>query len=56
MNRREFLKIGGLGAMTFFLSGCGLAAVSGDRWPPSAGTGKARQNRPRRARYREERK
>ena len=31
MNRREFLKIGGMGAMTLFLSGCGLAAVSGDK-------------------------
>ena len=41
MNRREFLKIGGLGAMTFFWSGSGLAAVSGDRKseakPPAKG-------------------
>ena len=41
MNRREFLKISGMGAMTLFLSGCGLAAVSGDRKseakPPAKG-------------------
>ena len=29
MKRREFLKIGGMGAITLFLSGCGLAALSG---------------------------
>ncbi len=28
MNRREFIKIGGLGAMSLFLSGCGLSAVA----------------------------
>ena len=27
MNRRNFLKVVGLGAMTFYLSGCGLAAM-----------------------------
>ena len=27
MNRREFLKISGMGAFTLFLSGCGLAAL-----------------------------
>ena len=28
MNRREFLKISGMGALTLFLSGCGLAAAT----------------------------
>lgn len=28
MNRREFLKISGMGALTFFLSGCGLTAAT----------------------------
>lgn len=27
MNRRKFIKVVGLGAITFYLSGCGLAAV-----------------------------
>ena len=31
MNRREFLKISGMGAFTLFLSGCGLAAIGGDK-------------------------
>ena len=31
MNRREFLKVAGTGAMTLFLSGCGINAVSGDK-------------------------
>ncbi|WP_298462886.1 twin-arginine translocation signal domain-containing protein [uncultured Mitsuokella sp.] len=26
MNRRDFLKLTGMGAMTIFLSGCGLSA------------------------------
>ncbi len=30
MNRREFLKVTGMGAITVFLSGCGMAALSGD--------------------------
>ena len=29
MNRREFLKVSGMGAMTVFLSGCGLLGLSG---------------------------
>ncbi len=29
MNRREFLKLTGMGAMTVFLSGCGLSALTG---------------------------
>jgi len=29
MNRREFLKVTGMGAMTVFLSGCGLLGMSG---------------------------
>ena len=29
MNRREFLKVSGAGAMTLFLSGCGLSALTG---------------------------
>ena len=31
MNRREFLKISGMGAFNLFLSGCGLAAIGGDK-------------------------
>ena len=31
MDRREFLKVTGAGALTLFLSGCGINAVSGDR-------------------------
>ena len=31
MNRREFLKISGMGAFTLFLSGCGLAALGDDK-------------------------
>ena len=30
MNRREFLKISGMGAFTLFLSGCGLSALADD--------------------------
>ena len=30
MNRREFLRVVGIGSMTLFLSGCGLNAVAGD--------------------------
>lgn len=33
MNRREFLKIGGMGALTLFLSGCGLSALAGENNP-----------------------
>lgn len=29
MDRRDFLKVSGMGALTIFLSGCGLAALSG---------------------------
>ena len=29
MNRREFLRVSGMGAMTLFLSGCGLSALTG---------------------------
>ena len=31
MNRREFLKVSGMGAMTLFLSGCGLFALADDK-------------------------
>lgn len=31
MYRREFLKISGVGAMTLFLSGCGLSAIADDK-------------------------
>jgi len=31
MDRREFLKVTGAGALTLFLSGCGINAVSGDK-------------------------
>ena len=31
MDRREFLKVTGTGALTLFLSGCGINAVSGDK-------------------------
>ena len=27
MNRREFLKLGGMGALTVFLSGCGARSL-----------------------------
>ena len=30
MNRREFIRVVGLGAMTLFVSGCGLNAVAND--------------------------
>lgn len=30
MNRREFLKVIGMGSITVFLSGCGLSALAGD--------------------------
>ena len=30
MNRREFLKVIGLGSMTLFVSGCGLNATAND--------------------------
>ena len=30
MDRREFLKVTGAGALTLFLSGCGINAVSGE--------------------------
>ena len=30
MNRREFIKVVGLGAITFYLSGCGAAAVKSE--------------------------
>ena len=29
VNRREFLKLGSMGALTVFLSGCGLASLAG---------------------------
>ena len=31
MNRRDFLRIGGMGAMTFLLSGCGQAAAAEEK-------------------------
>lgn len=31
MNRREFLKVSGVGTLTLFLSGCGLSALSGEK-------------------------
>lgn len=30
MNRREFIKMGMLGSMTLFLSGCGMSALAED--------------------------
>jgi multimeric flavodoxin WrbA len=30
MNRREFLKVTGMGAMTLFLAGCGLSGLGGE--------------------------
>jgi len=36
MNRRDFLKIGGMGAFTLFLSGCGLSALGEDKKAPTA--------------------
>ena len=35
VNRREFLKIGGVGAITFFLSGCGLSALADEKKAPA---------------------
>lgn len=31
MNRREFLKVSGMGTLTLFLSGCGLSALAGEK-------------------------
>ena len=31
MNRRDFLRVVGIGSMTLFLSGCGLSAVADDK-------------------------
>ena len=31
MNRREFIQLAGTGAMTLFLSGCGLGALTGEK-------------------------
>ena len=31
MNRRKFIKVAGLGAMAFYLSGCGLMATENDK-------------------------
>ncbi|SDC47647.1 NADPH-dependent FMN reductase [Succiniclasticum ruminis] len=45
MDRREFLKVTGAGALTLFLSGCGINAVSGDKKAgaaPSAGSAEAK--------------
>ena len=45
MDRREFLKVTGAGALTLFLSGCGINAVSGDKKAgaaPSAGGAEAK--------------
>ena len=40
MNRREFLKVSGMGALTLFLSGCGLAAAPAEKkiTPPAKGS------------------
>ena len=38
INRREFLRISGAGAMTLFLSGCGLSALLGSEENKAAGT------------------
>ncbi len=45
MDRREFLKVTGAGALTLFLSGCGINAVSGDKKAgaaPAAGNAEAK--------------
>jgi hypothetical protein len=31
MDRREFIKLGGAGLMTLYLSGCGLGALNGQK-------------------------
>ncbi len=41
MNRREFLKLTGMGAMTIFLSGCGLSAIKGSSAGSSDGAAQA---------------
>jgi len=40
MNRRNFLKIFSVGAATFFLSGCGLAATAEEKKLPAVSEGK----------------
>lgn len=45
MDRREFLKVTGAGALTLFLSGCGINAVRGDKKAgaaPAAGNAEAK--------------
>lgn len=39
MNRREFLKIGGMGLMSLALAGCGFSALTGDSSGQAAGSG-----------------
>lgn len=38
MNRRDFLKISGAGMLTLYLSGCGLAAVGGNKGAAASNT------------------
>ena len=42
MDRREFLKVTGAGALTLFLSGCGINAVSGDKKAGAAASPEAK--------------
>ncbi len=39
MDRREFLKIGGMGLMSLALAGCGFSALTGDSSGQAAGSG-----------------
>lgn len=38
MNRREFLKIGSMGLMSFALAGCGFSALTGDSSGQASGS------------------
>lgn len=40
MDRREFIRLGGLGTMAFFLSGCGLSFLSGKDTDSASAYGK----------------
>lgn len=38
MNRREFLRIGSMGLMSFALAGCGFSALTGDSSGQASGS------------------
>ena len=39
MNRREFLRIGGMSMMALVLGGCGLSSLTGESSSGQAGSG-----------------